>query len=107
MSIVNPKFPVGCRIDAHLKTQSGEPYICSGHVVMIMSKGDELIYYCSMSPGAQDNFEYIHCVDLNIIMLSDDTKVNTLQALNCYKEEQLSFGDKKTERKLKLKALKK
>ena len=103
MSIANPRYPIGCRINAKLKTQSGEPYTCGGHVVMIMSDSDnKLLYYCFMSPGAQDDFEYIHCVDLNIIVLSDETKVNTLQALNCYKEEQLEFGDKKTERKLKL-----
>lgn len=108
LNFIRPKYPVGCRIVAHLETPNGEPYDAEGHVVIVMlNDKDELIYYCSMYPGAENGFEYIHCVDLNGTSLDDESRINTLQALNSYKEDILDFADKKTERKMKLKNLEK
>jgi alkylation response protein AidB-like acyl-CoA dehydrogenase len=78
-----------------------------GHVVLILNPfSDERIYYCSMYPGALDNCEYVHVVDLNCSEIDNFGKVETLQVLNKYNEDELEPSYTEEEiRMLKLKEL--
>lgn len=78
------KFKVGQKI----KTKKDE---VEGHVVMIFNPflAKERVYYCSMYPGAQPDYEYVNVVDLCCSGIDNKGRVETLQALNKYKEKEL------------------
>ena len=87
---MEPKFKVGQRIKVW--SEEYKEY-SEGHITLIMNpfQVDERIYYCSMYPGAQANYEYVHCVDLNGCGLDNNGRVETLQALNKFTENQLEL----------------
>jgi hypothetical protein len=98
-----PRFKISDRIK--VKDEYDEYF--EGHVVIIMNPFlDEREYYCSMYPGALSNYCYVDCVDLSMDLLNDG-KINTLQALNKYSENQLEYSDTKRTRKEKLKNINK
>ena len=78
------KFRVGQKI----KTKKDE---VEGHVVMIFNPflETERVYYCSMYPGACSNYVYVNVVDLCCSGIDNEGRVETMQALNKYKEEEL------------------
>lgn len=79
----NPKFKVG----ESIITQDG----IRGHVVIILNPfQEERQYYCSMYPGAQPRYVYVHCIDLlNTYFNPEKKRFTTLQALNVYDESEL------------------
>lgn len=91
------KFKIGQRI--RYVDDWGE-YV-EGHVVLIMNPSDP-IYYCSMYPGAMSGYEWVYVIDLNGTSIDDDGKIETLQALNKFKESELEFASIAAERKEKL-----
>lgn len=98
----DPKFKIGEIIK--VKDQYGD--WVEGHVVLIMnSRSDDREYYCSMYPGSLPNYYWINCADLTEVVI--DGKINTLQALNKFKESELEFVSSKKVRKYKLKQIKK
>jgi hypothetical protein len=96
------KYRIGQRIK--IKDKFGDYF--EGHVVLILNPfSDERIYYCSMYPGALDNCEYVHVVDLNCSGIDNFGKVETLQVLNKYNEDELEPSYTEEIRMLKLKEL--
>ena len=83
--VLNPKFKIGQRI----VTKQG----VEGQVVLIFCTHPIYTYYCSMFPGADNGYEYNHCIDLNCGCLTDGKTISTLTALNKYLEDQLEECD--------------
>ena len=81
----NPKFVIGQQII----TKTG----VEGHVVLVMNPfvETERQYYCSMYPGAQEDYVWIECIDLLCTCFDPHKKrFTTTQALNIYSESELS-----------------
>lgn len=97
----DPKFKISDQIK--IKDKFGD-YV-EGHIVMIMNPfSDDREYYCSMYPGALSNYDYIMCIDLSDCVL-DDGSINTIHALNKFKEYELEYSDSQRLRLEKLKQI--
>ena len=83
------KFKVGQRIK--ITDKYGD--IVEGHIVLILNPFSEnRIYYCSMYPGALSGYEYVSVVDLNCCGIDNNGKIETLQALNKFSEDELEIN---------------
>jgi len=83
------KFKVGQKIK--IKDRHGN--VVEGHIVLILNPFSEnRIYYCSMYPGALPNYEYVSVVDLNCCGIDNNGKIETLQALNKFGEDELEIN---------------
>lgn len=84
---MEPLYKVGQSIK--LKKWDNNSSSPDGHIVLIFRELEENIYYCSMYPGADSGYYWVDCVDLNSGLISNGGTLNTLQALNKYKESEL------------------
>ena len=83
------KFKVGQRI----KIKDHQGNIIEGHIVLILNPFlEKRIYYCSMYPGAMSDYEYVSVVDLNCCGIDNSGKIQTLQALNKFSEDELEIS---------------